>query len=60
MGNQIKGHMKEAEIGIVGDRRILWQSISKSSIDTKRLKAEKPDIYADYLQQSRYRRLSVA
>ena len=52
--------MKEAEIGIVGDRRILWQSISKSSIDTKRLKAEKPDIYADYLQQSRYRRLSVA
>lgn len=60
MGNQIKGYMKEAEIGIVGDRRILWQLISKSSIDTKRLKAEKPDIYADYLQQSRYRRLSVA
>ena len=60
MGNKIKGYMKEAEIGIVGDRRILWQSISKSSIDTKRLKAEKPDIYADYLQQSRYRRLSVA
>ena len=60
MGNKIKGYMKEAEIGIVGDRRILWQLISKSSIDTKRLKAEKPDIYADYLQQSRYRRLSVA
>ena len=60
MGNKIKGYMKEAEIGVVGDRRILWQSISKSSIDTKRLKAEKPDIYADYLQQSRYRRLSVA
>lgn len=57
MGNKIKGYMKEAEIGVVGDRRILWQSISKSSIDTKRLKAEKPDIYADYLQQSRYRRL---
>ena len=60
MGNKIKGYMKEAEIGIVGDRRILWQSISKSSIDTKRLKAEKPDLYTDYLQHSRYRRLSVA
>jgi putative phage-type endonuclease len=60
MGNKIKGYMKEAEIGVVGDRRILWQSISKSSIDTKRLKTEKPDIYADYLQQRRYRRLSVA
>ena len=59
-GNKIKSYMKEAEIGIAGDRKILWQSISKSSLDTKRLKTEKPDIYENYLQQSRYRRLSVA
>ena len=52
--------MKEAEIGIVGDRKILWKSVNKSSIDTKRLKTEKPDIYEDYLQQIQYRRLSVA
>ena len=59
-GNQIKSYMKEAEIGIVGDRKILWKSVNKSSIDTKRLKTEKPDIYEDYLQQIQYRRLSVA
>jgi predicted phage-related endonuclease len=52
--------MKEAEVGTIGDRRITWKSISKSSVDTKRLKAEQPEVYTSYLTQSQYRRLSVA
>ena len=59
-GNQLKNYLKEAETGIVGNRKISWKQISKSSVDTKRLKIEKPDIYNDYLTQSQYRRLSVA
>lgn len=59
-GNQLKNYLKEAETGIVGNRKISWKQISKSSVDTKRLKTEKPDIYNDYLTQSQYRRLSVA
>lgn len=39
---------------------VTWKQINKSSIDTKRLKTEKPDIYNDYLTQSQYRRLLVA
>ena len=58
--NQLKSYLKEAETGIVGERKITWKEISKSSLDTKRLKSEKPDIYTDYLTQSSYRRLSVA
>ncbi|MCC8162238.1 MAG: YqaJ viral recombinase family protein [Lachnospiraceae bacterium] len=58
--NQLKSYLKEAEIGTVGDRKVVWKSISKTSVDTKRLKSEQPDIYADYLTQSSYRRLSVA
>jgi putative phage-type endonuclease len=58
--NQIKSYMKEAEVGTIGDRRITWKSISKSSVDTKRLKAEQPEVYTSYLTQSQYRRLSVA
>jgi predicted phage-related endonuclease len=58
--NQIKSYMKEAEVGTIGDRRITWKSISKSSVDTKRLKEEQPEIYTSYLTQSQYRRLSVA
>lgn len=59
-GNQLKNYLKEAETGIVGNRKILWKQISKSTVDTKRLKSEKPDIYSDYLTQSQYRRLLVA
>lgn len=58
--NLLKSYLKEAEIGIVGERKITWKEIFKSSLDTKRLKSEKPDVYTDYLTQSSYRRLSVA
>lgn len=58
--NILKSYLKEAEIGIVGERKITWKEIFKSSLDTKRLKSEKPDVYTDYLTQSSYRRLSVA
>lgn len=59
-GNQLKNYLKEAETGIVGNRKISWKQISKSTVDTKRLKSEKPDIYSNYLTQSQYRRLLVA
>ena len=58
--NQLKSYLGEAESGTVGDRKITWKSINKSSLDTKRLKTEQPQIYTDYLTQSSYRRLSVA
>lgn len=60
VGNQIKSFMKEYEVGTVGNRKITWKSISKSTVDTKRLKTEKPEIYNEYLAHSQYRRLSVA
>lgn len=58
--NQLKSYLKEAEVGVIGERKVVWKQISKSSVDAKRLKAEQPDIYSDYLTQSQYRRLSVA
>lgn len=58
--NQLKGYLKDAEAGTVGERKIIWKQIYKNSLDQKRLKEEKPDIFEDYLTQSSYRRLSVA
>lgn len=58
--NQLKSYLKEAEVGTVGDRKIVWKQIFKSSLDQKRLKEEKPDIYNGYVTQSSYRRLLVA
>jgi predicted phage-related endonuclease len=58
--NQLKSYLKEAEIGVVGERKIVWKQIYKNSLDQKRLKEEKPEIYNGYVTQSSYRRLSVA
>ena len=58
--NQLKSYLGEAEAGTVGDRKITWKSVSKNSVDTKRLKSEHPDIYTDCLTQSSYRRVLVA
>lgn len=47
----IKSEMKEAEIGYCGARRITWKTTKgRESVDTKRLKAEMPDVYEKYLK----------
>lgn len=43
------------EVGIGNDYGCSWKTQSKTSIDTKRLKAEHPDIYAKYSSTSDYR-----
>lgn len=58
--NQLKSYLKEAETGTVGGRTVMWKTVGRSAVDTKRLKAEQPDVYSSYLTQSSYRRLSVA
>lgn len=58
--NQIKNYMKEAEVGRVGNKCISWKQIVKSTVDTKKLKEEQPELYSNYLMQSSYRRLTVA
>jgi putative phage-type endonuclease len=50
---EIMAIMGEAETAYCKDRRITWKKqAGRKSIDTKLLKAEKPDIYLDYLQVS--------
>lgn len=58
--NQLKSYLKDAETGTVGNRKIIWKQIYKSSLDQKRLKEEKPEVFENYVTQSSYRRLSVA
>lgn len=58
--NQLKNYMRECETGIVGNRKITWKMVSKSSVDTKRLKEEQPEIYEAYLSESQYRKFTVA
>lgn len=60
LANQLKNYLGEAERGTVGEKTIAWKTVSKKSLDTRRLKSESPDVYKKYLTQSSYRRFMVA
>jgi len=46
----IQNEMKEYEIAYIGDKKITWKSQSRSSLDTKRLKKEHPEIAEEYMK----------
>lgn len=50
---EIMTEMKEAEIAYCNGRKITWKKqAGRKSIDSKRLRKEKPDIYLDYLEEA--------
>lgn len=58
--NQLKLLLGEAERGTLGDRIISWKTIGKTDLDSKRLKAEQPELVAQYMRQSSYRRFTIS
>jgi predicted phage-related endonuclease len=56
---KLKLYMKDSEYAVNDRYRISWSGVKKSSIDSKRLKEEQPDIYSKYLKSSEYRRFVV-
>ena len=46
----IQSQMKEYEIAYLGDRRITWKTQTRSSLDTKRLKLEHPELVEGYMK----------
>lgn len=55
--NHIKDAAKDAEtIMLNGDLIATWKSNDTTSLDTKRLKAERPEIYTEYAKTSTVRR----
>ena len=57
--NNIKMLLGECEVGRFRNWRILWRSITSSRLDTKRLKAEMPDVYAKYATKTTSRRFEI-
>jgi predicted phage-related endonuclease len=57
--NKIKSLLGENETGICGNMKITWKTYSRSSIDSKKLKAERPEIYNQYINNSSYRKFDV-
>lgn len=57
--NKLKELLKENEVGVIGDRKVTWKTYSRSSIDSKKLKADQPDVYEKYLKTSSYRKFDI-
>ena len=49
---EIQFHMEEFEVAKIGDRKVTWKSSSRNTIDSKKLKAEIPDIAQQYMKTS--------
>lgn len=57
--NKLKEMLGEHEAGIRGERRVSWKSVTRTSLDSKRLKADKPELYEEYCKESTSRRFSI-
>ena len=50
--HELQSNLKEYEIGFCKERKITWKSVTKTSIDTKRLREELPEVVDGYLKTS--------
>lgn len=57
--NHLKMMLGENEIGIVGDRKVVWKTVVSKSLDRQALKAEMPDIFERYTKPSETRRFQI-
>lgn len=56
---EIQFHMEEFEVAKIGDRKVTWKSSSRNTIDSKKLKAEMPEIVEKYTKTSTSRTFRV-
>ncbi len=56
---EVKLFMGENQYAASGRYRVSWGNIDSVRLDSQRIKAEKPEIYADYAKPSHYRRFEV-
>lgn len=58
--NELKASLGDAERLVCrGDTLVSWKTHSRRSLDRTRLREEKPEVYADFLKETSYRRFSV-
>ena len=60
LANQIKVAMGAHETGEVDGTVVSWKKINRELLDSKRLRKEQPEVFAEYSNISSYRKLSIA
>ena len=57
--NKLKDQLKDNEVGLIGDIKVIWKTQIRNSIDSKKLKADKPDIFEAYCKTSHFRKFDI-
>lgn len=57
--HELKKMLGEHEAGIIDNTQIFWKNVLSNRVDSKKLKAEYPDIYAAVVKQSQSRRFEI-
>ena len=50
--HKLQSNLKEYEIGFCKERKITWKSVTKTSVDTKKLREDIPEVIDGYLKTS--------
>lgn len=53
--HRLQNEIKECNTGFCKDRKFTWKVVEKSSLDSKRLKKDLPEIYDKYVKVSKSR-----
>ena len=53
--HRLQSEIKECNTGFCKDRKFTWKSVEKSSLDSKRLKNDLPEIYDKYVKITKSR-----
>ena len=56
---EIKLYMKDNETAFNDRYRVTWNRVDTARLDTKRIKAERPDVYREYVNTTSSRRFTV-
>lgn len=56
---EIKVYMRENELAVNDRYQVSWINVDSTRLDTKRMKQEKPEIYADYAKTVSSRRFTI-
>lgn len=57
--NKLKDFLKNNEVGVVGDKKVIWKTYSRTNLDSKRFKAEQQELFKKYSNTSLYRKFDI-
>jgi len=57
--NKLKQMLGDFETGVSASRIVSWKSVITERLDSKRFKAEKPELYAEFVNTTSSRRFSI-